>query len=633
MKHSDNTIGLALSGGGFRATLFHLGVVRFLFEVRLLESVKLVSSVSGGSILAAHLILNWNKYKGPNEDFDAAAREVLNFVQADIRGRVLRRWMLGCSTVVPRFLLPKERQWSLVNLLQREYAQLFRAPVTSSEAAPNPTADLGPADAREATTKFVEAATHREATIGDLRGDRPGVRFNCTSLTTGDPCYFDQAGFGWYEDGVIVAPMPAFGLPVAYAVTASSAFPPLFPPVDISYETLSCDQSKFKNEQRLTDGGVYDNLGIGALTAEYREGTSGSEQKVPLEIIIISDAEGNFDSDFETKFSFPVNRNVRASDLLMKRVSILQLDDLERPSEGAAKKKIPFVRVRIREPVRNLDDKTVLGPEAQRALINVRTDLDYFTPDEVTALIAHGYSKTREALLDKNLVTPVAPRFSWDPLGNWEAVKNLPANHFQRSRIRKWRLWSLRDPISWITGVYALLVCLLIATPTLLFALQSANRAEIAAVASAAAAKAEGERAAAQAQKATAQAQRTAAQAQVLSSIISQIQALMVSISQGCPGGPNGVPPYNWQARQQSGHAAVNALNEAKLALATGQTSDVVRQINSSKDALDTLVNSLQGNCSGGASGINPPALGAYSSVRNRVKESLNELMRSLGSE
>src|SRR5206468_3177673 len=95
MKHPGDRIGLALSGGGFRATLFHLGVVRFLFEADLLKSVKLVSAVSGGSILAAHLILNWEKYTGSKEDFDAVAREVLNFVQADIRGRVLRRWILG----------------------------------------------------------------------------------------------------------------------------------------------------------------------------------------------------------------------------------------------------------------------------------------------------------------------------------------------------------------------------------------------------------------------------------------------------------------------------------------------------------------------------------------------------------
>lgn len=48
-------IGLALSGGGFRATLFHLGVIRFLYERGLLPKVRIICSVSGGSILAAHL--------------------------------------------------------------------------------------------------------------------------------------------------------------------------------------------------------------------------------------------------------------------------------------------------------------------------------------------------------------------------------------------------------------------------------------------------------------------------------------------------------------------------------------------------------------------------------------------------
>jgi predicted acylesterase/phospholipase RssA len=50
-------LGLALSGGGFRATLFHLGVLRRLAELDLLRDVSVISSVSGGSILAAHYLL------------------------------------------------------------------------------------------------------------------------------------------------------------------------------------------------------------------------------------------------------------------------------------------------------------------------------------------------------------------------------------------------------------------------------------------------------------------------------------------------------------------------------------------------------------------------------------------------
>src|SRR4029450_42781 len=90
--------GLALSGGGFRATLFHLGVISYLYDVEsawrtasakdgedwdtflkkiaaipsvnggattrpdALTGIKYITSVSGGSILAAHLVLNWEKY-------------------------------------------------------------------------------------------------------------------------------------------------------------------------------------------------------------------------------------------------------------------------------------------------------------------------------------------------------------------------------------------------------------------------------------------------------------------------------------------------------------------------------------------------------------------------------------------
>ena len=83
--------GLALSGGGFRATLFHLGVIRFLHEAHLLERVKFISGVSGGSILAAHLGLNWQAYLN---DVESAAQGVIDLVQRDVRNRVVRRWLL-----------------------------------------------------------------------------------------------------------------------------------------------------------------------------------------------------------------------------------------------------------------------------------------------------------------------------------------------------------------------------------------------------------------------------------------------------------------------------------------------------------------------------------------------------------
>ena len=64
--------GLALSGGGFRAALYHLGVIRFLRDAGALEQVTNIASVSGGSVLAAHLVLNWERYKGDDGSFDAS---------------------------------------------------------------------------------------------------------------------------------------------------------------------------------------------------------------------------------------------------------------------------------------------------------------------------------------------------------------------------------------------------------------------------------------------------------------------------------------------------------------------------------------------------------------------------------
>ena len=75
--------------------LFHLGVVRALRDADLLKDVKHIFSVSGGSILAAHLVLNWERYTSTNEDtFRACGDELIKFAQSDVRGRILRRWVL-----------------------------------------------------------------------------------------------------------------------------------------------------------------------------------------------------------------------------------------------------------------------------------------------------------------------------------------------------------------------------------------------------------------------------------------------------------------------------------------------------------------------------------------------------------
>ena len=61
MNKDKKRIGLALSGGGDRAAAYHLGTLRALHKMNLLDKVDVISSVSGGSIIAAYYLLHKNE--------------------------------------------------------------------------------------------------------------------------------------------------------------------------------------------------------------------------------------------------------------------------------------------------------------------------------------------------------------------------------------------------------------------------------------------------------------------------------------------------------------------------------------------------------------------------------------------
>src|SRR5262249_51651919 len=115
---------LALSGGGFRASLYHLGLIRFLRDAGILPQVSHITSVSGGSIIAAHLVLNWDRYNGTPAEFEAVAAELLAFVRLDIRNRILRRFLLNVPLRWPRRLLSySNRQLTRTGLLEYHYQE------------------------------------------------------------------------------------------------------------------------------------------------------------------------------------------------------------------------------------------------------------------------------------------------------------------------------------------------------------------------------------------------------------------------------------------------------------------------------------------------------------------------------
>src|SRR6516165_6645430 len=208
-------IGLALSGGGFRATLYHLGLVRFLRDAGLLSRVTQITSVSGGSIIAAHLVLNWGRYNGSPEDFEGAASELLAFVRLDVRNRILRRFPLTLPLRWLRWPLGlSNRKLSRTGLLEYHYE------------------------------KFL----YGDKSLFELP-EQPRLHILATNLSEGCLCAFSRDGLLMMRrraEGVYRADHIHVGLAtVAMAVAASSAFPGFFPPLELHCVDVGAVQGEF----------------------------------------------------------------------------------------------------------------------------------------------------------------------------------------------------------------------------------------------------------------------------------------------------------------------------------------------------------------------------------------------------
>ncbi len=54
---TNNQLGISLSGGGYRATAYHLGTLKKLHAMNILEKATVISTISGGSITGAYYCL------------------------------------------------------------------------------------------------------------------------------------------------------------------------------------------------------------------------------------------------------------------------------------------------------------------------------------------------------------------------------------------------------------------------------------------------------------------------------------------------------------------------------------------------------------------------------------------------
>lgn len=208
--------------------LFHVGALWRMNELGLLPKLDSVFSVSGGSILAGVLALRWKELK-----FDDTGRA--HGFESEVVTRVRK---LAATTVdVPAIVWGLLKPWSSI--------------------------------ADEIATTYREEL-FGDSTLKDLP-DKPQFFFIATNLQTGSPWIFSKKQMGESKLGWVRRPNAS----VATAVTASAAFPPFLSPVQLNLRNSDfdggsefqiherLDTAAFREHVLLTDGGVYDNLGLG----------------------------------------------------------------------------------------------------------------------------------------------------------------------------------------------------------------------------------------------------------------------------------------------------------------------------------------------------------------------------------
>ena len=409
-------VGLALSGGGFRASLFHIGVLARLAESNVLRHVEVLSCVSGGSIVGAHYYLKLRRLLQSKEDHeitdadyvtlvDQLVEEFLDGVQSNLRGRlsadISDNWRMLSS------------RYSRTDRAGELFQQLFFSKV-ANDARDDPDTPWHMTDLSITPGGREDFSLRYENWLRQAKV--PMLVLNATTLNTGHSWQFTASWMGeppvsaeeqvdasqrlrrlYYRDAPDGHREPRLGM----AVAASACVPALFPPVTLEqlYDGIDVE---------LVDGGVHDNQGIASLLEQ------------DCTVILVSDASGQIrDDEHPARGLYGVA--TRANSILMSRVRGAQYSELWGRRRSGSLRGLMVVHLTkgltaaprnwsaCQEPYDPQDDAPPPGadaepatydidPEVQRALSELRTDLDAFSDDEAYALMAAGYEMTRYEL-------------------------------------------------------------------------------------------------------------------------------------------------------------------------------------------------------------------------------------------
>jgi NTE family protein len=282
-------VGLALSGGGSRAIAFHLGCFRALHDRGLLDRVQVISAVSGGAVIAAMYAYGLGSF----EDFDRSVVDLLKRgIQTDILKKLARPSMAMRAAGTVALAGAVAGMTDIARLGLSSASGVFRV---RSKDISRITKNMQPPLRRWAssTTAFEEVLRDRlygSTLVTAARRDDIPVVLNACELRSGSAFRFGSQESGCWRYGTVAGN----AVQVAHAVAASAAYPALLPAIDEILEFEDRQGAKQKRRVLLTDGGVYDNLGVTCLEPRSAAGP-GYNRFTPDYIVACDAGQGIFE--------------------------------------------------------------------------------------------------------------------------------------------------------------------------------------------------------------------------------------------------------------------------------------------------------------------------------------------------
>ncbi|MBY0064465.1 patatin-like phospholipase family protein [Priestia aryabhattai] len=415
IKKKSSKIGLAFSGGGFRASFFHIGVLARMADLGLLRHVEVISTVSGGSIIGALYYLHIKKLLQEKEDCDIKDedyQEIIKKIEVDFLQAIQKNLRLRT------FLNPyKNLKMSLPNYSRSDHiGELYDKYLYQKVVDPN---NKSPIEMKDLIIipRGEKKSFHPNVDNKNRKAKVPILLLNATVLNNGHNWRFNASGMG--EANVCISDCRVdknFKLKkvdsydklcnhnnfkLGMAVAASACVPGIFAPLAISnlYDE--------KVRVQLVDGGVYDNQGINGLLDEK----CGN--------FIISDASKQMEDEKEPEVQL---NNVirRANSILADHIREQELSKILKDypdstvllhlKKGIQPKEITYCNGDHEPENKTKNCETEVAPEfygvnreVQLLLSRVRTDLDSFSDVEAFSLMYDGYKMIEFELNNRNI--------------------------------------------------------------------------------------------------------------------------------------------------------------------------------------------------------------------------------------